>query len=1073
MLITEVYSEQKFACEMYSAPHRRTLCFLREGVRIMKKALSLLVVLSILLSILPATVSAAHWADADVAYLIENGAIAEDDAMLNNLDTPITRSQMVKVIVALLEGDEPEDGKEYFTDITLEDTHIAKAAANGYVNGFGDGTFRPNNPITRQDFFTIVGRAYELTGEATKEFTDADSIADYAKPYVDALQSIGIVNGYGDGTINPRGNITIAETLAVMHRTDEHIKANTPKEEKPKQTGGGGGFVSSNHGWPPGSRPPKEPTAMPTVTFDVEYTDDWSGGAVAYVTVDVDSTIDIKLKKILAITGSFTNHSAGGTWNKWDELIEHNQVLPEKNGRFAVPDFGRYELILVDEKNRFWDACSINIVPPESDDISPPVLTWELPEDTTLPYEVKVNATDDTQIARISHFCLPSILHSIIGAGEDQNAQDFKLHVNGRQNVTSDTLTVDGVCIVQAMDTAGNCSYVRLGGGVNSTNIMYSSEAAKDIPYMGPDAVSGLSQGVVFTIEREDSLSGEYIARVNANITFRNATINEKILIKDNIPYTTGAVGSVEYAWDVAKRAKLNILEEDGYYYLPDFGEYVMYMHYGDEWYVARFEVKAPYDGDMEAPQLTIEAVGEKTMPRTFAVKASDNTKIARINYVKRSGSITNRNISEYYSAHVHNRVAITEDTFTIDNVGGYIVCAMDTNGNCAYVPLFIDVDGEVSIGENSVSYGFDDGCPWIYHIFSTGNITSGPLAINLYIGDNDSGVVEAGYFVLPEHYQKHTNKYGSIQQKASLKVRYNLDLSQSLEDLAQYNAQCGGDDAICVLKNYYEATREGSGVEMVPIERDFISLKENGTYFIWARDAMGNLTVLRESVNNIKCPTVTLTAQSEGNVSAEGVGRITANIDINPNAPIKRMFAVKSGYTYGPEDPPHLKRTTNGKAIKVWEAVEKTGQYIPVKSMGFSVPDFGTYTLYVLDEYGNWGSGEVEVMSRYGGDDEAPELTLSVPDETTLPLTVTLTASDNVGVVRKSCVKVSDEYIKENASLNAKDCFETHISNRTLISNSFTIEEPGTYAVSVMDKSGNCDYAAITVNDLGEVNIF
>ena len=180
----------------------------------MKRILSLLIVLSVLISSLP--IVSAHWADEDVAYLIKNGAIAEDDTMLQNPDTPITRTHMVKVIVALLQGDEPIEGKEYFTDITADDTHIAKAAENGFVNGFGDGTFRPNNPITRQDFFTIVGRAYKLEGEATKEFTDNDSIADYAKPYVDALQSIGIVNGYGDGTVNPRGNITIAETLAVI-----------------------------------------------------------------------------------------------------------------------------------------------------------------------------------------------------------------------------------------------------------------------------------------------------------------------------------------------------------------------------------------------------------------------------------------------------------------------------------------------------------------------------------------------------------------------------------------------------------------------------------------------------------------------------------------------------------------------------------------------------------------------------------------------------------------------------------------------------------------------------------------
>ncbi|MBR5478980.1 MAG: S-layer homology domain-containing protein, partial [Clostridia bacterium] len=378
----------------------------------MKKVLSLLVVVSMLVSILPATVSATHWADEDVKYLVENGAIAEDDAMLQNLDTPITRSQMVKVIVALLDGDEPIEGKEYFTDISPEDTHIAKAAENGFVNGFGDGTFRPNNPITRQDFFTIVGRAYELTGEATNEFTDNDSIADYAKPYVDALQGIGIVNGYGDGTVNPRGNITIAETLAVMHRTDEHVKTNTPeeqpKEEEKKPTGssggGGGGYVGG------GNHPTGVPNPTPKVKMSVEVEEDCTGKYVGYLTVEViDRPSAGPIQKIMLLKeGDYSFPDvplyAGVTKPKMDKAETFGQYIAEENGKYALPDFGKYELHILASNVRWSQSFTVN--PPISSDNTAPELDLEVVNEegsSTYPCTFKVTATDGAGIARIDY----------------------------------------------------------------------------------------------------------------------------------------------------------------------------------------------------------------------------------------------------------------------------------------------------------------------------------------------------------------------------------------------------------------------------------------------------------------------------------------------------------------------------------------------------------------------------------------------------------------------------------------------------------------------------------------------
>ncbi|MBR5479476.1 MAG: S-layer homology domain-containing protein, partial [Clostridia bacterium] len=853
------------------------------------------------------------------------------------------------------------------TDITAGDAHIAKAAENGYVNGFGDGTFRPNNPITRQDFFTIVGRAYKLEGEVTSEFTDATSIADYAKTYVDALQSIGIVNGYGDGTVNPRGNITIAETLAVMHRTDEHVKANTPKEEEKKPTGssGGGGGGSFNSSTQPSWSRKEADKLMSTVTYEIEYTDDWSSGAVAYVAVDVDTTTSMKLRKALAITGSFSTGFAGGAIDEWKELEKRNLIISEKNGRFAVPDFGHYQLALFDERDRYWDGCSIIITPPESDDVTPPEIAIEFPENTALPYEVKINATDDTQIARISA-CPPLVVHSIIGAGEDRNAQNFKRHVNGRQIITSDTFTVDRGCIVQAMDTAGNCSYVVLGGGVNSTNIRSSSEAAKDIPYMDGECIIQLSQGATFTIEREEDLSGQHVAHVKADIASGYGTIKKKLLLKDG-DYIGDVDGPNNGSWEVAEKFGQYIAEEDGVFHIPDFDKYALYVQNdAGTWYKATFEVKPPESDDTTPPVLTIKAPQEAYLPTTVQVEAEDDAGIARISYVMPSVIRILRGRKNYdrFNVYVNGREILTGNDLTLDEGYRYAICAMDVNGNCSYA--FVSVGGYSDENPDAnliqVEYGDEDTrpdrtAPMIEFYRYDSNLT-----LKAYFEDNKE-VTEAGWFYMSEPYEMDSDE--KQIKRAYILDGQTIDLSKNIEDLTEFDGEHGGLGSVCILKNYYDATQEINGVKITPISGKpwvpIINVQQNGAYFIYAKDSSGNISVLKVDVNKTKTASATFEVEHEEDASSEYVAHVTATVDPNPNAPIKQMFAVKSDYE--PESAgAYREYTPNGKAQKIWDEVSESGEYIPVEESKFSVSEYGTYSLYMLDEYGNWGVAEVEV---------------------------------------------------------------------------------------------------------------
>ena len=831
----------------------------------MKKVLSLLVALSMLLSILPAMVSAAHWADEDVKYLIENGAIAEDDTMLQNLDTPITRSQMVKVIVALLEGEEPEEGKEYFTDITAEDTHIAKAAENGFVNGFGDGTFRPNNPITRQDFFTIVGRAYKLEGEATNEFTDADSIADYAKPYVDALQSIGIVNGYGDGTVNPRGNITIAETLAVMHRTDAHVKANTseetPKEEEKKTTGssggggggGGGGFSSSSQ--PSWSRKEAD-ELMPSFTYEIEYAEDYSSGVVAYITPSIPDQF-ASMPKVLVRGTKDTYYNmtgVGGYVSSMDAVTTCDLDIPENNGTYAVPDFGTYSLCLYDSIIRDWRKFEVTVVPPKSEDITPPTLTVEVSGENNIPFEIKVSASDDVELVRLNYVRVDSVTSTY-----EEKACLYKAHPNDRKDITDGSFIAKATdYAVCAMDASGNCSYaefkVRYGQPIVVT---YSSETIDEVSDKIDTSVSGdTSDKATFAIEREKDLSGQYVARVRADIDLSDGTIKKKLLLKDG-DYIGEGTGSSLASWEVAEELGQYIVEEDGVFRIPDFDKYALYiLDDKDTWYEANFEVKPPESDDTTPPVLTIKAPQEAYLPTTVQIEAEDDAGIARISYVIPSAMhiVRDRKIYDKFNMYVNGREIITDNSLPV-GICQYAICAMDVNGNCSYA--FVSAGGSSNVSPGAdliyVEYGDEETrpdrtAPMIDFYRYDSNLT-----LKAYFEDNKE-VIEAGWFYMSEPYEMDSDE--KQIKRAYILDGQTIDLSKNIEDLTEFDDEHGGLGSVCILKNYYDATQEINGVKITPISGKpwvpIIKVQQNGAYFIYAKDSAGNLSVIRIDINNI-----------------------------------------------------------------------------------------------------------------------------------------------------------------------------------------------------------------------------
>ncbi|NBD23783.1 asparaginase domain-containing protein [Paenibacillus glycinis] len=93
---------------------------------------------------------------------------------------------------------------------------IEKAVSAGIVRGYADGTFKPNQKLTRAEFTVMLMNALKPRGAgAGLTFTDAEEIGSWAKEAVAQAAAAGIVNGYADGSFKPDATVTRSE-VAVM-----------------------------------------------------------------------------------------------------------------------------------------------------------------------------------------------------------------------------------------------------------------------------------------------------------------------------------------------------------------------------------------------------------------------------------------------------------------------------------------------------------------------------------------------------------------------------------------------------------------------------------------------------------------------------------------------------------------------------------------------------------------------------------------------------------------------------------------------------------------------------------------
>ena len=98
---------------------------------------------------------------------------------------------------------------------------VCIAQKYGYINGVGNNKMDPEGTLTREQAATILGRLhkYAPTASASKldVFTDKSKISSYATSYVAEAVSQGYINGYTDGTFKPQGNLKRGEIAKILY----------------------------------------------------------------------------------------------------------------------------------------------------------------------------------------------------------------------------------------------------------------------------------------------------------------------------------------------------------------------------------------------------------------------------------------------------------------------------------------------------------------------------------------------------------------------------------------------------------------------------------------------------------------------------------------------------------------------------------------------------------------------------------------------------------------------------------------------------------------------------------------
>lgn len=161
-----------------------------------------------------------HWSKDYVEYGVKKGYINGYEDGTFKPDNSVTRAEFSKMINSAV-------GISKTADISFRDVEsnawyykeVRKAVYAGYTNGYEDDTFRAENQITREEAAVILSRLAtrsERTGRLSS-FKDADDVADWATDAFKLAYAKGYINGDEQNRLNPKGLLTRGEAAKIIY----------------------------------------------------------------------------------------------------------------------------------------------------------------------------------------------------------------------------------------------------------------------------------------------------------------------------------------------------------------------------------------------------------------------------------------------------------------------------------------------------------------------------------------------------------------------------------------------------------------------------------------------------------------------------------------------------------------------------------------------------------------------------------------------------------------------------------------------------------------------------------------
>ncbi|OZQ75113.1 glycosyl hydrolase 53 family protein [Paenibacillus odorifer] len=168
---------------------------------------------------------AADWATLAIESLTAKGIVQGIGNGIFNPQGEVTRAEFVSMLLSALEL-KAERGTGSFKDVNLDAWYssvVITAGKLGVVQGHADGTFGPNDKLSREEMAAISYRALKLVEKVNDQtdvnvisFKDKDLISMYASEGITALAQAGIINGFEDGNFRPQAHTTRAEAAYII-----------------------------------------------------------------------------------------------------------------------------------------------------------------------------------------------------------------------------------------------------------------------------------------------------------------------------------------------------------------------------------------------------------------------------------------------------------------------------------------------------------------------------------------------------------------------------------------------------------------------------------------------------------------------------------------------------------------------------------------------------------------------------------------------------------------------------------------------------------------------------------------